>query len=259
MINKIILYSIRHKFVVLLLLFVIIGGGLYSLRTINVDSTPDITNNQVQVITTAENLSTADIEQFVTYPVELAMSNLPGVKDVRSISRFGLSVVTVIFNDNMGSYLPRQLVQEKLGEVKEQIPQGFGTPEMGPITTGLGEIYQYTLIPKDISRYTPQELRTIQDWIVKRQMAMIPGVVEVNSFGGSIKQYEISLSSERLNSMNITMSEVFDALNKNNVNTGGAYIEKNHMANFIRGEGLVKSIDDIKSIVVKKENNIPIL
>ncbi|MDD4591101.1 MAG: CusA/CzcA family heavy metal efflux RND transporter [Parabacteroides sp.] len=259
MINKIILYSIRHKFVVLLLVVIIIGGGFYSLRTINVDSTPDITNNQVQIITTAENLSTGDIEQFVTYPVELAMSNLPGVKDIRSVSRFGLSVVTVIFKDNMGTYQPRQLVQEKLSEVKEQIPEGFGTPKMGPITTGLGEIFQYTLVPKDSSKYTPQELRTIQDWIVKRQMAMMPGVVEVNSFGGSIKQYEITLSSERLNAMNITISDVFEALKKNNINTGGAYIERDHMANFIRGEGLVKSIEDIKSIVVKKENGIPVL
>ena len=130
---------------------------------------------------------------------------------------------------------------------------------MGPITTGLGEIFQYTLVPKDSSKYTPQELRTIQDWIVKRQMAMMPGVVEVNSFGGSIKQYEIALSSERLNAMNITISDVFESLKKNNINTGGAYIERDHMANFIRGEGLLKSIDDIKSIVVKKENGIPIL
>jgi cobalt-zinc-cadmium resistance protein CzcA len=259
MIEKIIQYSINHKFIIFLFLALLIGGGIYSLHTINVDSTPDITNNQVQVITSAENLSTEDIEQFVTYPVELAMSNLPGVEDVRSISRFGLSVVTIVFKDNMGTYQPRQLVQEKLSEVKEQIPEGFGTPEMGPITTGLGEIFQYTLVPKDPSRYTPQELRTIQDWIVKRQMSMIPGVVDVNSFGGSIKQYEISLSSERLNAMGVTMSEVFDALSKNNVNTGGAYIEKDHMANFIRGEGLIKSVEDIKSIVVKNQNGIPVL
>src|SRR5574344_1651058 len=259
MIEKIIQYSINHKFIIFLFLTLLIGGGIYSLHTINVDSTPDITNNQVQVITSAENLSTEDIEQFVTYPVELAMSNLPGVEDVRSISRFGLSVVTIVFKDNMGTYQPRQLVQEKLSEVKEQIPEGFGTPEMGPITTGLGEIFQYTLVPKDPSKYTPQELRTIQDWIVKRQMSMIPGVVDVNSFGGSIKQYEISLSSERLNAMGVTMSEVFDALSKNNVNTGGAYIEKDHMANFIRGEGLIKSVEDIKSIVVKNQNRIPVL
>ena len=237
----------------------IVIGGIYSLTTINVDSTPDITNNQVQVITVSENLSTADIEQFVTYPVELAMSNLPGVEDIRSISRFGLSVVTIVFKDNMGTYLPRQLVQEKLEEVREEIPEGFGKPEMGPITTGLGEIYQYTLSPKDTTRYTPQELRTIQDWIVKRQLAMIPGVVEVNSFGGSIKQYEVALNPNRMNAMKVSISEVYDALSKNNVNTGGAYIEKNHMANFIRGEGLVKTIDDIRNIVVKNEGGIPIL
>lgn len=259
MINKIIYYSIHHKFVVLLLLAMIIGGGIYSMRQINVDSTPDITDNQVQVITSSPNLSTLDIEQFVTYPVELAMSNLPGVEDIRSVSRFGLSVVTVVFREDMGTYLPRQLVKEKLDEVEEQIPEGFGKPEMGPITTGLGEIFQYTLQPKDSTRYTPQELRTMQDWVVKRQLAMIPGVVEVNSFGGSIKQYEIALSSEQLNARHVTMQEVFDALSKNNVNTGGAYIEKNHMASFIRGEGLVKSIDDIKQIVVKNEGGVPVL
>lgn len=259
MINKIIYFSIRHKFIVFLLLMVIIGGGIYSLTTINVDSTPDITNNQVQVITVSENLSTTDIEQFVTYPVELAMSNLPGVEDIRSISRFGLSVVTIVFKDNMGTYLPRQLVQEKLEEVREEIPEGFGTPEMGPITTGLGEIYQYTLIPDDTAKYTAQELRTIQDWIVKRQLAMIPGVVEVNSFGGSIKQYEVTLNPNRMIAMKVSISEVYDALNKNNANTGGAYIEKNHMANFIRGEGLVKGVDDIRNIVVKNEGGVPVL
>jgi cobalt-zinc-cadmium resistance protein CzcA len=244
---------------VLLLLAAIIGGGLYSMRNINVDSTPDITDNQVQVITSSPNLSTLDIEQFVTYPVELAMANLPGVEDIRSVSRFGLSVVTVVFREDMGTYLPRQLVKEKLDEVEEQIPEGFGKPEMGPITTGLGEIFQYTLHPKDTTKYTPQELRTMQDWVVKRQLSMIPGVVEVNSFGGSIKQYEIALSSEQLNARHVTMREVFDALSKNNVNTGGAYIEKEHMASFIRGEGLVKNIDDIKQIVVKHEGGVPVL
>lgn len=237
----------------------ILAGGLYSLFTINVDSTPDITNNQVQVITVSDNLSTVDIEQFVTYPVELVMSNLPGVEDIRSVSRFGLSVVTIVFEEDMGTYLPRQLVQEKLEEVREKIPEGFGTPEMGPISTGLGEIYQYTLVPADTSEYTPQQLRTIQDWIVKRQLSMIPGVVEVNSFGGSIKQYEVSLNPDRLRAMKVSISEVFEALSKNNVNTGGAYIEKNHMANFIRGEGIVKSLEDIRHIVVKTVDGVPIL
>ncbi|MEN6423108.1 MAG: CusA/CzcA family heavy metal efflux RND transporter [Smithella sp.] len=261
MINKIISYSIKNKFMVSLMLFALIGGGIYSLKTINLDSTPDITNNQVQVITVSQNLSTIDIEQFVTYPVELAMANLPGVIELRSVSRFGLSVVTIVFKDNMGTYLPRQVVQEKLNAVKDEIPAQFGESFMGPITTGLGEIFQYTIKPKPgyDTTYTPTELRTIQDWIVKRQMALIPGVVEVNSFGGNIKQYEIALNPDKLNAMSVSITEVFEALENNNVNTGGAYIEKNHMANFIRGEGLARSLDDIKNIVVKNENGIPIL
>ncbi|MCQ2960145.1 MAG: CusA/CzcA family heavy metal efflux RND transporter [Bacteroidales bacterium] len=259
MISKIIRFSIEHKFTILLLVITLIAGGLYSLNSINVDSTPDITNNQVQVITVSENLSTADIEQFVTYPIELSMSNLPGVEDIRSISRFGLSVVTVVFSDDMGTYLPRQLVQEKLEEVRNEIPAEFGSPEMGPITTGLGEIFQYTLVPKDTNKYSPQELRTLQDWVVKRQLALIPGVVEVNSFGGSIKQYEVSINPDKLKSMNVSINELYEALRINNANTGGAYIEKNHMAHFIRGEGLIKTTDDIKNIVIKIHNNAPVL
>ncbi len=259
MINRIISFSISHKLAVFLLLMAIVGGGLYSLSTISVDSTPDITNNQVQVITVAENLSTVDIEQYVTYPVELAMSNLPGVEDIRSVSRFGLSVVTIVFHDDVDTYLARQLVQEKLEEVRGQLPEDFGTPELGPITTGLGEIFQYTLTPSDTSRYTPQELRTIQDWIVRRQMALIPGVVEVNSFGGSIRQYEVAVSPERLTQMGVSIGEVCDALSAGNANTGGAYIERSHLAHFVRGEGLVKSIDDIGNIVVKNIGGTPIL
>ncbi len=250
MIQKIIDFSIGHRLVVCFLVIAIIVGGVWAMKTISVDSTPDITNNQVQIITVSPNLSTEDIEQFITYPVEMAMSNLPGVEDVRSVSRFGLSLVTVIFKDNMGTYLPRQLVQEKLSAVKEEIPQGMGSPEMGPITTGLGEIYLYSL-EADTSLYTPQELRTIQDWTVRRQLSMIPGVVEVNSMGGSIKQYEISFSPDRLNAAGVTISEMMDALEKNNVNTGGAYIERDHQSHFIRGEGVVKSLDDIRKIVVK--------
>lgn len=243
------------------MIFTLIGVGIYSMMTINLGSVPDITNNQVQVITVSQNLATEDIEQFVTYPVELAMANLPGVQEIRSVSRFGLSVVTIVFKDNMGTYLPRQVVQEKLNEVKNDIPENFGEPFMGPITTGLGEIYQYTIKPKPgyDTVYSPMDLRTIQDWIIKRQMALIPGVVEVNSFGGNIKQYEIALNPELLNAMNISISEVFEALENNNINTGGAYIEKNHMANFIRGEGLARSLDDIRNIVVENVNGVPIL
>ncbi len=261
MINKIISFSINNKFIIGLFIVVLVGTGIWSMATINLGSVPDITNNQVQVITTAPNLGTEDIEQFVTFPVELAMANLPDVIELRSISRFGLSVVTIVFKDEAGTYLPRQLVQEKLTEVAGEIPEGFGTPFMAPITTGLGEIYQYTLKVKEgyEEKYDATELRTIQDWIVKRQMALVPGVVEVNAFGGYVKQYEVALNPDKLKSFGLTMSQVFEALNDNNANTGGAYIEKNHQANFIRGEGLARSISDLENTVVTTQNGSPVL
>ena len=261
MINKIIAFSIRNKLIVGLMVLALVGIGLYSMSTINLGAQPDITNNQIQVITQSPNLATEDIEQFITYPVELSMANLPGVTEIRSISRFGLSVVTIVFKDDMGTYLPRQLVSEQLNEVKSEIPEQFGSPGMGPITTGLGEIYQYTLKAEEgyEDKYSPTELRTIQDWIVKRQLALTEGVVEVNAFGGKVKQYEIAIDPAKLNAMDVTMTEVFDALQQNNVNTGGAYIEKNKMANFIRGEGLARSLEDIRQIVIKNQNGLPIL
>jgi cobalt-zinc-cadmium resistance protein CzcA len=261
MINKIISYSINNKFIIGLLIVALVGTGIWSMATINLGSVPDITNNQVQVITVAPNLGTEDIEQFVTYPVELAMANLPDVIELRSVSRFGLSVVTIVFEDEAGTYLPRQLVQEKLTEVAREIPEGFGTPFIAPITTGLGEIYQYSLKIKEgyEDKYDAMKLRTIQDWIVKRQMALVPGVVEVNAFGGFVKQYEVSINPDKLKSFGITMNQVFEALKMNNANTGGAYIEKNHQANFIRGEGLARSIADLENTVVMSQNGSPVL
>lgn len=238
----------------------LIIGGIWSVSQVPLDAVPDITNNQVQVITQAPNLGTEDIEQFVTYPVEVAMANLPGVTEIRSVSRFGLSVVTIVFEDEMGTYLPRQLVAEKLTEVKEEIPQGFGEPSMGPISTGLGEIYQYTLKVDSAHKgqYSSSDLRTMQDWIVSRQMAMVPGVVEINAVGGKIKQYEVAISPDELKAIGLTIIDVYNALEANNQNTGGAYIEKDHYANFIRGEGLARSIEDIENIVVKNVNGLPI-
>jgi cobalt-zinc-cadmium resistance protein CzcA len=261
MINKIILFSIKNKLIIGLMMIAWIGVGIYSMQKVPVDAVPDITNNQVQVITVSPNLGTEDIEQFVTYPVELAMSNLPNVIEIRSISRFGLSVVTIVFEDNIGTYLPRQLVAEKLSEVKQDIPPNFGEPFIGPISTGLGEIYQYTLEIDDNhkGKYSSTDLRTFQDWIVKRQMAMLPGVVEVNSFGGHVKQYEVAINPNNLKSMDVTMADIFNAVETNNENTGGAYIVKNHRANFIKGEGLITSLDDIKNTVVKTVNGKPIL
>ena len=260
MINKIIDFSINNKFIIGLLTLTIIAAGIWSITKVPIDAVPDITNNQVQVITQSPNLGTEDIEQIITYPVELAMSNLPEVQEIRSISRFGLSVVTIVFNDDIGTYLPRQLVSEKLNEIKAEIPSGFGEPIMGPISSGLGEIYQYTLKvkPEYKDKYSITDLRTMQDWIVERQMAMVPGVVEVNAIGGKIKQYEVAVDPNELKSIGLTITDIFEALEANNQNTGGAYIEKNHQANFIRGEGLARSLDDIKKITVKNTNNIPI-
>ncbi len=260
MLTYIINFSLRNKFLVLLFTLFIIGFGLYSLSQIPIGAVPDVTNNQVQVITTSRNLATEDMEQFITYPVELEMANLPGVKEIRSISKFGLSVVTIVFEDDMGTYLPRQLIAEKIKSASEKIPEGFGTPEMGPITTGLGEIYQYILDvkPEFKDKYNAEDLRTIQDWIVKRQLSGIPGVVEVNTWGGFLKQYEVAINTGKLNAMDISAHEVFRALEQNNSVSGGGYIEKVNQAFFIRGEGLVSSLDDIRNIVVTNRDGVPV-
>ncbi|HKM94177.1 MAG TPA: CusA/CzcA family heavy metal efflux RND transporter [Prolixibacteraceae bacterium] len=261
MLNRIIDFSIRNKLIAFLLTFTIAAFGIYALTQIPLGAVPDITNNQVQVITTSTSLSTQDVEQFITYPVELEMSNLPGVKEIRSISKFGLSVVTIVFEESMGTYLPRQLIAEKIKSASENIPKGFGTPEMGPISTGLGEIYQYVLDTKPgyKDQYTTMELRTIQDWAVKRQLSGIPGVVEVNTWGGFLKEYEVAVNPEKLKSFGITIIDVYNALNLNNSVAGGAYIEKQNESFFIRGDGLVKSLDDVRSIVIKTTNGVPLL
>ncbi|MDL5511764.1 CusA/CzcA family heavy metal efflux RND transporter [Arenibacter sp. M-2] len=260
MLSNIILFSVKNKLIVFLLTISIIGFGLYSLTQIPIGAVPDVTNNQVQVITTSQNLSTQDMEQFITYPVELEMANLPGVIEIRSVSKFGQSVVTIVFEDKMGTFLPRQLISEKLISASEKIPEGFGTPQMGPITTGLGEIYQYILDTKPGYRdkYSAMDLRTIQDWVVKRQLSGIPGVVEVNTWGGYLKQYEVAINTQKLHAMNITIADIFTALEKNNSVSGGGYIEKVNQAYFIRGEGLISSLGDIENIVVKSTNNLPI-
>jgi len=261
MINQIINFSIKNKLIIILFTFTIAAFGLFSVFKIPVGAVPDITNNQVQVITVSTNLSTQDVEQFITYPVELEMANLPGVIEIRSISKFGLSVVTIVFEESLGTYLPRQLIAEKIKAASANIPDEFGTPEMGPITTGLGEIYQYILDVKPgyEDKYSPRELRTVQDWIAKRQLSGIPGVVEVNTWGGFLKQYEIAINPEQLRASNIKLLEVFDAIDKNNSVAGGAYIEKQNMSYFIRGDGMVNSLSDIEAIVVKKINGSPIL
>lgn len=258
--EKLIHFSLRNKLIIILFTLTVVGFGLFSLTQIPIGAVPDITNNQVQIITTSRDLSTQDMEQFVTYPLELEMTNLPGVKEIRSISKFGLSVITVVFDDNMGTYLPRQLIAEKLKVAQENIPEGFGQPFMGPISTGLGEIYQYILDVKPgyEDRYSAMELRTIQDWIVKRQLAGIPGVVEVNTWGGFLKQYEVAVNPEKLKAINITIADIFSALENNNSVAGGGYIERTNESYFIRADGLVDSVDDIRNIIVDSRGGIPV-
>lgn len=261
MINSLIYFSVKNKLIVLLATASLIVFGLYAAFNIPIGAVPDITNNQVQVITTSRNLSTLDVEQFITYPVELEMANLPGVKEIRSISKFGLSVVTIVFEDNMGTYLPRQLIAEKIKSASEKIPASYGSPQMGPISTGLGEIYQYTLEvkPEYKDQYSVMELRTIQDWLVRRQLAGVKGVVEVNTWGGFLKQYEVAVDPDKLKSYQLTLQDVYLALQKNNQNAGGSYIEKTSESYFVRGEGMINSLEDIRAIVVENSGRIPVL
>ncbi|MDX5326807.1 MAG: efflux RND transporter permease subunit, partial [Bacteroidota bacterium] len=261
MFTSLIAYSVRNKFVVLLGVIALIASGIWALTTIPMDAVPDITNNQVQVVTTSPSLAAEEVEKFITYPIEISMANVPGVEEIRSISRYGLSVVTVIFEDDMPIMKARQFVGEQLKIANDEIPSGLGSPEMMPITTGLGEVYQYILEvdPEYRNEYDAMELRTIQDWLVKRQLAGIEGIVEVSSFGGFLKQYEVSFDPLILNSYNITVDQVMSALERNNANTGGSYVEKGHRALYIRAEGLLQDLDDIRKIVVDNRGAQPIL
>lgn len=244
-----------------MLTLALIAWGVWSASRLPIDAVPDITNNQVQIITLTPTLAAQETEQLVTYPIEQGLANLPDLEEMRSISRFGLSVITVVFADDVDIYFARQLITEKLKEAGEKIPKGIGSPELAPVSTGLGEIYQYVIHPKKgaENKYSAMDLRTMQDWIVARQLYGTKGVAEVNSFGGLLKQYEVAVNPARLNSMNTTVAEIFTALEKNNENTGGAYIDKKPNAYFIRGVGLIGSMDDIRNIVIKKVNNIPVL
>ncbi len=262
MLDRIISFSIKNKIFIGIMTFVLIIWGVWSATKLSIDAVPDITNNQVQIITTCPTLAGQEVEQLVTYPIERSIANLPGLEELRSISRFGLSVITVVFKDEVDIYFARQLINERLKEAEGMIPKGIGTPELAPVSTGLGEIYQYIIHPKKGSedKYSAMDLRTMQDWIVARQLIGTPGIAEVNSFGGQMKQYEVAINPEKLLAMGVTISDIFTALEKNNENTGGAYIDKKPNAYFIRGIGLVTSFDDIRNIIVKSNpNGIPIL
>ncbi|MBS1667991.1 MAG: CusA/CzcA family heavy metal efflux RND transporter [Bacteroidetes bacterium] len=253
MLNAIIGFAVKNKLIVGLFIIALIGYGSYQFTKLPIDAVPDITNNQVQVITIAPSFGATDIERLVTFPIEQANNNISGLKEIRSFSRFGLSLVTIVFDDATDIYWARQQVAERLQRVQSQIPQGIGIPELGPVSTGLGEIYQYVVRPKDgyENQFTETDLRTIQDWIVRRQLLGVKGVAEVSSFGGKLKQYSIEVDPNKLLSYNISIYDIFKALENNNQNTGGAYIEKGPTVLYIRSEGLVGSIDDIKNISIK--------
>lgn len=262
MLNKIIEFSLKQKLIIGLFIVFLIGYGSYEVTKLPIDAVPDITNNQVQIITTAPSLGATDIERLVTFPVEQSNSNIPGLIEIRSFSRFGLSVVSLIFNDDTDVYWARQQVQERLQNVKDQIPKGVGVPSLGPITTGLGEIYQYVVRAEKgyESKYDEIELRTIQDWIVRRDLLRVEGIADVSSFGGKLKQYEIAINPNKLNSFGLTIDDVFKAVEQNNQNTGGSYIEKQSSVLFIRTEGLIGSKEDIEAISIKDtEGGTPLL
>ena len=262
MFDRLIYFSIHNKLLIGLLTLLLVVWGGYSLSRLPIDAVPDITNNQVIVYTVAPSLAANDIERLVSFPVEQSVATIPGREEVRSFSRFGLSVITIVFEDDVDIYWARQQVAERLRDAENQIPAGVGRPEMAPVTTGLGEIYQYLVHPKPgyEKRYSPTELRTIQDWLVRRQLLGTPGVADVSSFGGLLKQYEVAIDPERLRSLNVTIEEVYQAVARNNQNTGGAYLDQKPTAYFIRTEGLAASTADIGNIVVRTTGNgLPVL
>lgn len=259
MFQKLITYSIRHKLVIGVLSIALAIWGVWSLVHLPFDSTPDITDNQVQVITQAPSLGAQEVEQYVTTPVEMALANIPRIQERRSISRSGLSVITLVFDDAADIYWARSQVSQVVEQLEKELPKNTET-EMGPIATGLGEIYHYTIRAKEgyEHQYSLTQLRTMQDWIVRKQLSGTPGVAEVSGWGGYVKQYEVAINTDQLNASGVSVNEVFEALQRNNANTGGSYIEQNSNQYYIRGIGVVKNLEDVANITVKTVNGTPI-
>lgn len=259
MFQKLITYSIRHKLVIGVLSIALAIWGIWSLVHLPFDSTPDITDNQVQVITQAPSLGAQEVEQYVTTPVEMALANIPRIQERRSISRSGLSVITLVFDDAADIYWARSQVSQVVEQLEKELPKNTET-EMGPIATGLGEIYHYTIRAKEgyEHKYSLTQLRTIQDWIVRKQLSGTPGVAEVSGWGGYVKQYEVAINTDQLNASGVSVNEVFEALQRNNANTGGSYIEQNSNQYYIRGIGVVKNLEDVANITVKTVDGIPV-
>ena len=259
MFQKLITYSIRHKLVIGVLSIALTIWGVWSLVHLPFDSTPDITDNQVQIITQAPSLGAQEVEQYVTTPVEMALANIPRIQERRSISRSGLSVITLVFDDAADIYWARSQVSQVVEQLEKELPKNTET-EMGPIATGLGEIYHYTIRTKEgyEHKYSLTQLRTIQDWIVRKQLSGTPGVAEVSGWGGYVKQYEVAINTDQLNASGVSVNEVFEALQRNNANTGGSYIEQNSNQYYIRGIGVVKKLEDVANITVKTVDGIPV-
>lgn len=259
MFQKLITYSIRHKLVIGVLSIALTIWGVWSLVHLPFDSTPDITDNQVQIITQAPSLGAQEVEQYVTTPVEMALANIPRIQERRSISRSGLSVITLVFDDAADIYWARSQVSQVVEQLEKELPKNTET-EMGPIATGLGEIYHYTIRAKEgyEHKYSLTQLRTIQDWIVRKQLSGTPGVAEVSGWGGYVKQYEVAINTDQLNASGVSVNEVFEALQRNNANTGGSYIEQNSNQYYIRGIGVVKKLEDVANITVKTVDGIPV-
>jgi heavy metal efflux system protein len=251
MLNQTLEFSLNNRFLIIVFVLLIIGIGTRAIFQLPIDAVPDVTPNQVQILTDAPGLGPVEVEQFITFPVETAMSGLPGIESIRSVSRFGLSAVTVTFEESVEFYFARRLVMERLPQAREMIPEGFGRPEMGPISTGLGEVYQFEVKGED---YSLMELRSILEWDIAFKLKSVPGVVEVNTYGGELKTYEVGIKTEKLASYNLPIDVVFEALEKNNSNAGGGYIERNQEQYLIRGEGLIKDLSDIENIVVSTRN-----
>ena len=262
MLKNIINFSVSNKLLVGLGVLFLVIFGVYSVQKLPIDAVPDITNNQVMIMTVTPSLGAPEVERLITFPIEQATATVPGMIEQRSFSRFGLSLVTVVFGDGVDIYWARQQISERLQTVQSQLPAGIGTPELGPVTTGLGEIFQYVIRPKKGFEkvYDATELRTIQDWIVRRQMLGVQGVADVSSFGGNLKQYEIAVDPTKMRAKGVTIQEVFEAVNANNQNTGGAYIEKGPTVLFIRSEGLLGKMADMEQIVIKQSvGGMPVL
>lgn len=260
MIDKLIEYSISHKLTIGILTLILVIFGTYSISKLPIDAVPDVTNNQVQIITQNPNLAPYEMEKFITSPIELAMANTPGLLEIRSISKFGLSSVILVFDDETEVYRARQLVMERLKDLEQDIPKSMGVPTLAPVATGLSEVYQYVLVPKQDgdTTYSLMDLRTIQDWIVRKKLLGTEGVADVSSFGGKVKEYQAKVKPELLRSTGVTMQELFAALENGNSNTGGAYIEKEGIAYLIRGIGLAQNIEDINNILIKSNGTVPV-